>query len=320
MLNTLAIIAALLVGASEPPAGQRNVESPEERAASAPLPPLHVSIRTGRDRYEARLDMATGEATRLDTLAAAPIVIPLPGTDLSAELLRPSAIPYRDLYVVQRAEDGSEVKRTLVCPFAENPRDAAWHVGWQRLIYIRGVGAAATLRSLDPRTGDETTLPVEGTIDLVRVSTDGQIGVVTTTARDGKERSANLVVFRGRAMGRAIVRGQPISTFAWTSDGMGIIYGVPGELRRHDFLGDGTPEVVKLGELDAKLVNHVAHSIDIAPDGTIALVMRFAGGRASIGPGPHELPGDHDVYLLDWPDRLRSFQVIGDPVEVRWVR
>jgi len=319
MPSTLAVVAVVLLSAvSEPPPIEWSATPPDESPAATALPPLHVSLRTGRDRYEVKLDSATGQTTRRPVPAGAPIVIPLPGTDLSAELIRPSPIRRRDLYVVQHAADGSEMKRTLVCPLAENPRDVAWHVGWHRLIYIRGVGESATLRSRDPRSEHEATMTVGGVVQEVRVGPNDQIAAVSLIGVHGEERRADLTVFRGRAM-RRIATGEDIGTLAWHPDGNRIVYSVPGELRMVT-VDDRTTETVSLGDLDEALSNHLASSIDIAADGTMAIIMRISGDRDSVGSEQYELPGDREVYLLRWPGELRSIRLELEPTTVRWGR
>lgn len=305
MVNMLAIVAVLGMGAVD------DAPSSPDAATSS----IRVSVRDGKDRHTVAVDSSTGAVARVDD-AANPERIPLPGTEFVAELNRRTWNPARELSMLRVDAEGRETQRTVVAPLLDDPRHVAWQVGWQRLIYVAGTGADATLRSRDPRTGQESVYPVRGTIQDVRLNDRGFIAVLTITKREGKERTADIVVFLGRGSQR-LVSDESIHSFAWSADGESVVYSVPGELRRAT-LG-GATETTRLGDLDPALWNHLAHRIDVAPDGTIAMVLQFAGGRATIGDAvPAPLPGDHEIFLFQWPDRLRSIPIEGTPTDLRW--
>lgn len=289
-------------------------DSPPAEAAAEAAQALRVEIVKGRVTTELRVDPATGASTPLAADSVERIA--LPGTDLAAELVGDRHRP-RSLSVVQLDAAGNVTSRTEVCPAEENPRDVAWHVGWHRLVYIRGVHDAASLRSRDPRSDHEATMNLGGAVSSMRVGPDDQIAALVVTGRTGKIRDCDLVVVRGRATLRPVTTTS-ISSFAWMPDGKSLIYSVPGEIRIHGIDG-GLQQTIKLGTLEANMWNHMSRSMDVHPDGTtVALALCFAGGTAS-GFGEPEPPPARELFILELPDRLRLVPVEGTVISVRWM-
>ncbi len=112
----------------------------------------------------------------------------------------------------------------------------------------------------------------------VEASKRGPVSYLALREQKGKEQKNDVVVVRGDQH-QAVLRGEHVTSTAWSPDGGTLAIGVIDAVVLWN-LDDGSTRRIRFSEADQRLLNSTTHALSWRPDGkVIATAPRFVGGR-----------------------------------------
>jgi dipeptidyl aminopeptidase/acylaminoacyl peptidase len=222
-------------------------------------------------------------------------------------------------------------KTTRLTNGVKKPREPRWMPDSKRVVYVRGTGDKTQLYITDTTSEKRVETRVSAGRKQSwkpRIAADGRVAYLEQRRRDGKAQFNDIVIWDGsvkldRDRRTAVVQGELVSDHAWSPDGAQIAFSTTGELIVLD-LATKQRTVFRYADMDDRLFNHHAESMDWKDDGT-AIVCRlvFSGGRSITGPGDDaSLFGDREVFIIPVNDpkttALHYFRVQKGVVRVEW--